>query len=347
MIAKSFNRQLWIILLILSIATPSNSFAEDTKDTVEDSSSGIEHDDTFDYMLKNYKNQYYRQDQGPGAKRKDNNPNKAPDRYVYETPTVKALSHLFWAVNMYKVEDDEAIDEFMRINECNIYRTYNPDEVEWKKIRDATRNFLVENKNDFPTRFEFMLPLKLGDYIESKKSMKLQKEYEINNLRRFELVASDYRAAKKACVKDHNILKGYPRAIILEFSRPFNLTYFPVDRTQALDYIKEKITFMKKKYPPKVHTKKFSYKLRDAYLVIKVKIFTFGKFLGRGNLEINTVQMMGVLEGYEIYEDVGKEKLMYTQNYVARRKKGKLNDRLKSQYEIIIKRSKDRGILHP
>ena len=104
---------------------------------------------------------------------------------------------------------------------------------------------------------------------------------------------------------------------------------------------------MKKKYPPKVHTKKFSYKLRNAYLLIKVKIFTYGKMLGVNFQELKTVQMMGVLEGYEIYEDVGKEKLMFTQNYVARRKKGKLNDRLKEQYDIITKRSKDRGILHP
>lgn len=347
MIAKSFNRQLWIILFILSIATPSNSFAEDTKDMVENSSSEIERDDTFDFMLKSYKNKYFRQDQGPGAKSRSNNPNKAPDRYVYETPTVKALSHLFWAVNMYKVEDDEAIDEFMRINECDIYRNFNADEVEWKNVRNATRDFLIENKSDFPTRFEFMLPLKLGDYNEEKKSIMIQKAFKIKTLRRFELLASDYKAAKKPCVKDHNLAKGYPRAIILEFSRPFNLTSFPIEKTRALDYIKGKITLMKNKYPPKVHTKKFSYKLRDAYLLIKVKIFTYGKMLGINLQELRTVQMMGVLEGYEIYEDVGKEKLMFTQNYVARRKKGKLNDRLKSQYEIIIKRSKDRGILHP
>ena len=347
MIAKSFNKQLWIILFILSIAPLSNSFAEDSKDTGEASSSEIERDDTFDYMLKGYKNKYLRQDQGPGAKSKNNNPNKAPDRYVYETPTVKALSHLFWAVNMYKVEDDEAVDEFMRINECDIYRNFNADEVEWKSVRNATRDFLIENKSDFPTRFEFMLPLKLGDYNEEKKSIMIQNEFKIKNLRRFELLASDYRLASKPCVKDHNLAKGYPRALILEFSRPFNLTSFPIERTKALEYIKSKIALMKKKYPPKVHTKKFSLKLRNAYLLIKIKIFTYGKMLGTNFQELRTVQMMGVLEGYEIYEDVGKEKLMFTQNYVARRKKGKLNDRLKGQYEIITKRSKNRGILHP
>lgn len=299
----------------------------------------------FDSMLKGYTDKLLKHDEGPGAKKKETNPNKAPSRYIYETPTVKALSHLFWAVNMYKIEDDEAVDEFMRVNECEIYKNFQSDELEWKEIRDATREFLRENKEDFPTRFEFVMPLKLKDYIEKREAFEIQDFYKISSLRRFELIASDYRYALP-CQRDHMIVKGYPRAMVLEFSRPFNLIYVPVPQQKALDYIRRKLDFMKKSYDPRAHSKKLVYELRTAYLVIKVKIFTYGKMLGVNNYELPTVQMMGVLEGYEIYEDVNKERLFYAQNYVTNRSKGKLNVRLKPQYEFLRKKSIEKGILH-
>ncbi len=336
MIAKISKIGLYIIFLTIFYIPSHNAYAS------------IEDDGSFDYILETYnEGEYFNQDQGPGAKRKVKGGDKAPDMYIYETPTVKALSHLFWAVNMYNVEDDEAIDEFMRINECEMYRNFSSDELEWGKIRKATGDFLVENKGDFPTRFEFLLPLKLGDYNKEKGVMEIQEEYKIKNSRRFELVASDYREANVPCVKGHNIAVGYPRAIILEFSRPFNLTSFPVEKEKATKYIKSKLDLMKSKYDPRAHSKKLALKLRNAYLLIKVKIFTYGKILKSTTIEGRSVQMIGVLEGYEIYEDQGRENLFYAQNYVTSRKRGKLNNRLKPQYEILRKRAAENGVLHP
>tara|TARA_R110001592_G_scaffold16881_8_gene71533 strand:- start:3852 stop:4862 length:1011 start_codon:yes stop_codon:yes gene_type:complete len=303
--------------------------------------------ESFDYMLKNYSDKLRRFDDGPGAKRKSNNPDKTPSRYIYETPTVKALSHLYWAVNMYKVEDDEAVDEFMRINECDIYKNFHSDEVEWQDIRNATRDFLIENKEDFPTRFEFVMPLQLGDYNEKRGAFEIQKGFQINSLRRFELFASDLRTAEaRACSRDHLIASGYPRVIVLEFSRPFNLVYIPTKQDLALSYIKRKLDFMKNNYDPRGHSKDLMYKLRKAYLVIKVKIFTYGKFLGLNYYKLPMVQMMGVLEGYEVYEDANKEHLFYAQNYVTNQKKGKLDERLTPQYEFLRKKSSNKGMLH-
>ncbi|MGN7438518.1 MAG: DUF4852 domain-containing protein [Alcanivorax sp.] len=300
----------------------------------------------YDYLLKGYNDSYYDYDEGPGASKLNDDPNKAPSRYIYETPTVKALSHLYWGINLYKTEDDDAVDEFMRINECEIYKSFSSDELEWKEIRDATREFLRENKEDFPTRFEFVMPLKLGDYIEKRGAFEIQDEYKIHSLRRFELVASDYRLAGP-CTRDHFIPRGYPRAMVLEFSRPFNLVYVPVAKQNALEYIKRRLDYMKTTYEPRAHSKALMFNLRTAYLVIKVKIFTYGKSLGLNNMELPMHQMMGVLEGYEIYEDLNRENLFYAQNYVTNQSKGRLDVRLKPQYEILRKKSKEgKGILH-
>ena len=298
--------------------------------------------ESVDYLLRNYTDQYRRSSRNSGATKKATE-GEAPNRYIYETPTVKALSYLFWAVGLYNLEDDEAVDEFMRINECDIYKNFYSDEIEWQAIREATRSFLGENKADFPTRFEFVMPLKLGDYDEKRKAFEIQDEYKIRSLRRFELYATDYK--KPPCIKDHDIRKGYPRSIILEFSRPFMLTHVPLEQQDALSYIKRKLTILKTNYNDRYQTKDRMYLLRDAYLVIKVKIFTYGKMLGANLRKVQTVQMMGVLEGYEIYEDIGKKNAFFAQNYVTSRSKGKLDQRLKAQYKLLRAKHDAGGIL--
>lgn len=298
-----------------------------------------------DFMLENYKEEYLDYDKGPGASKLNDDPNKTPSRYVYELPSTAALGHLYWAVNMYKLEDDTAVDEFMRLNECEIYKNFFSDEVEWADIRDATREFLRENKEDFPTRFEFVLPLMLLDYDEKRKAFEIRDKFKINSLRRFELFASDARRLR-ACTRDHMLHEGYPRGIVLEFSRPFTLTHVPISEVKAYDYIKRKLEYMKNNYPERSHTKKRMYDLRTAFLILKVKIFTYGRFLGLNHYDIPLVQMMGVLEGYEIYEDRSKENIFYSQNYVTSQSKGKLDVILKPQYETLRKKTAGEGILH-
>ena len=298
--------------------------------------------DSMDYLLENYTDKYQKSDNTSNATRKVTG-SETPNRYIYETPTVKALSYLFWAVGLYKLEDGNAVDEFMRVNECEMYKNFYSDEIEWKEIKEATRSFLRDNRTDFPTRFEFIMPLKLGDYDEKRKAFEIQDSYKIKSLRRFELYATDYK--KPPCIKEHDVGKGYPRSIILEFSRPFMLTHVPLKQSEALNYIKRKLTVLKTSYNERFQTKERMYFLRDAYLVINVKVFTYGKMLGTNLRKIQTVQMMGVLEGYEIYEDIGKKNMFFAQNYVTTRSKGKLDQRLNAQYKLLRAQHEADGIL--
>lgn len=297
-----------------------------------------------DYLLKNYTDKYHlsSDDDGLSAIRALE-ANSMPNRYVYETATVRALSHLFWAVSLYDFKDDFAIDEFMRINECSIYKNFRPDELEWRKIRNATRSFLKNNNADFPTRFEFIIPLKLGDYDETNQSFLLQDDYKIHSLRRFEFYATDYKGA--ICSQDHNPMRGYPRTLVLEFSRPFSLSYIPTKKKTAFEYIKRKSSYMRT-LDYRLQTQRKMYNIRDVYLALKVKVFAHGDFLGLTDRKVPSVQMMGVLEGYEVYEDRGKENLFFRQSYVSNEQKEDLKETLKGQYELLRAKHDADGILY-
>jgi len=230
-------------------------------------------------ILNGYEDKYYNHDEGPGATHTSED-GRSGSKYIYETPTVAALSHLFWAVNLYKTSNDWAVDEFLKLNECELYQVYGADDFEWKSIRDASRAFIRQNHKDFPTRFAFIIPLKLGDYIEEEGAFEVQEDFEIVSLRRFEVFAKDYR--KKGCTYEYNPLSGFPRALVLEFSRPFTLVSVPVSKKVATDYIRRKSRLLRKYHDGRSMTKSVVFDARDAYLLLKVKVFTHGKFLGPG-----------------------------------------------------------------
>jgi|GEM_PF-1127915 len=298
----------------------------------------------YDALLENYTDKYIQSDNENNAT-KSSKGYGASKRYMYEEATVKNLSHLYWAVNLYKFEDDKAIDEFMRLNECEIYKNYSTDELEWSEIRNASRDFLRDNKRDFPTRFEFTIPLKLEDYEKKRQAFQIQDEFKIDSLRRFEVYAIDFHQ-HRPCTEDHKIDKGYPRVLVLEFSRPFSLTYVPMSQDMATDYTRRKMEPVNIRYAGSRRTRARILTYRDAYVILKVKIFTHGKFLAKTGYDANSVQMMGVLEGFEIYEDKNKERLLYEQNYVTSQGKGKLDEHLKAQYELLRRKHKGGGLFH-
>ena len=298
----------------------------------------------LELLLDGYEEKYYNHDEGPGVAIKKNDAGDARNDYIYEVPTVAALSYLFWAVNLYNLSNNWAIDHFMQINECELYRTYGSDELEWSEIRDATRVFIRENSGDFPTRFEFIIPIKLEDYDTRKKAFKIQKEYEIVSLRRFEVLAKDYKGP--GCTYEMHPSHTLPRSLVLEFSRPFTLTHIPMSEDVANEFIKKKALLLKRHYKGGQVSRDRMYNLRDAYLLLKVKIFTHGKLLGVLSYDVQSVQMLSILEGFEIYEDSGGENLFYEQNYTTSKTNSKRSTLLNEQYKALRERSELGGILH-
>lgn len=297
-------------------------------------------------LLEGYADVYLNYYEGAGAEKIGKRTDKIEsDVYLYELPTVKALSHMYWGLGVYSTDDNEAVDEFMRINECDMYRKFIGDEFEWGGIRDAAKNFIKNNKSEFPTRFEFIIPLKLRDYSARFVAFGVQKDYQIKSFRKFELFATD--PFRKPCVKDQTLESGYPRIIVLELSRPLTIIRVPMSEKIANEYTRQKNIEFKKKYKKLAYrTKKAMYGMRDAYLYLRVKIFAHGGLLGRSRTSrLTAIRMMGILEGYEVYADRRKETLFYSQIFVRSKKKGKLNVKLGDQYKILEELSRNGGVL--
>jgi hypothetical protein len=264
----------------------------------------------------------------------ENEPNEAyieedkESRYVYEEPSMEKFSQLYWTLNLLQLENDTHIDNFMMINECDIYKNYYQHEFEWKKVREATREYIKKNKKNFPLRFQFVQPLRLGAYNIEKQEFDIVEDYRINGTRLFEVVGLE--PTEDVCDSNKPI-EGYPRAIAVELSRPFSLTHLPMPMAEANDYISKKLELFRAIGKLR-ETQENVYQARDAYLVMKVKIF-----VAQGETRTQEGFMLpntlAVLERVDIYSDPDLKELMYTENFRKRKKKSEMEQNMKKDFE--------------
>lgn len=227
--------------------------------------------------------------------------------YIYENATMEKISQLYWALGKLDTNNNQHIDGYLALNECDIFKKYNKNEFEWNKIREAARQFLAQSKAGFPMRFAIVQPVYLGKYNFEKQAFSILKEYQINGIRRFEILASNYK--KDDCTNAANS-DDYPEGLIAELSRPIILESLKMDEAAAQVFTEEKELEYKdiRKNTHKSHL------FRDAYVVLKIKFFASQGF-SKAQPGKYWPTFLAVLEGFEIYADRNMTKLLYEENY--------------------------------
>lgn len=228
---------------------------------------------------------------------------KTTDEYV--EPNFHNLSKLMWALNVMDLSDNEAIDNFLKINECDLFLRFYHNDMEWDKIRNATREYINKNVRSFPVKFEIIVPIYLDRYNAERQYFSLTEESKMTNLRRLDV---NMNARERVC-EDAVELKGYSRNLILNFARPFTLTRIPVKRQLAELYIEEaRANF--ENLPPRVRMIQYE---RVAYLRAKVRVSSFREFISGIRGDVKAV-VFAQLDGIEIYADLDRQKPLYRED---------------------------------
>ncbi len=248
------------------------------------------------------------------------------EKLIYESPTRKKFSRLYWALGILDPTVDDNIDNFLMINECELYKSNFFNELQWKGIREAGRKFLTDKRKDFSMRYEIVQPLYLGEYDTKLKSFHVLPEYQIKDMSRMEVFPEDY--TETVCLDDGSgrvtQVPGYPIGIIAEFNRPLGIVSIPVEEQLARLYIEDKMQIFKK-LDPRKQTQENIYSFRDAYLFMNIKFISYKKsVVTPSNYEM--AEIMTVLEGFEVYADKEKQMLLWAQDF--KKKKQKREDKL-------------------
>jgi hypothetical protein len=222
----------------------------------------------------------------------------------YQLTTIHNLSNLYWELGMEDLKDDESIERYIFINDCDLYLKYFHNEFEWNKIKTATRKYLAKNMALFPTHFEIMLPLAIGKYDQERGEFDIEPESRLNNIKKMD-VAPNFGVP---ICRTMDEFKNYPRNIILVLIRPFTLKSFPASPELADLYINSTAA----EYSRLSVAEGFGKYQRMAFLRLKVHIIQYLEtvlFHTRWRAVV-----VGQLEGYEIYADHEKFKLLYAQD---------------------------------
>lgn len=233
----------------------------------------------------------------------------------YAIPTFKNLSKLYWALAMFDLADDKAVDNFLLINECEMYTKYYGSDFELESLRAATKESIVKNMASYPVKFEVVIPIGIDRYDMGTERFKLDIRTGFLGAKRLEMVVNEI--SRPVCGKTRaasSPIPGYPKNFILSLSRPFTLTEIPVKPELAQLYIEEARKFSKKI----TETQNYSKYGRIAFLRLKVTMNQFKGYTPYQNTEM-MADIFGTIDSFEIYGNREKTFLLYSQKDMAKK----------------------------
>lgn len=251
------------------------------------------------------------------GKRRSSKQQESSEEKPYVAGNVINFSRLYWSLGKFELDDASAVDYFIRINDCNLYKRYFYDEFEWKRIQEATKNYIKTNLTNFPTRFEIVRPIEFDRYNVADEYFELNEEYIADEVKRIDFFSRDIRYDDSDCA-DYNMYEVYPVDIMLELTRPFTLKYVPVERDLARLYLDE----IERRFEDSNFTYKKQHYKRSAYMKLKVEISQYkGTKIAPLSEGGSKAIVFGRINGVEVYADSTLEKPLYYENMVQKRKR--------------------------
>lgn len=234
-------------------------------------------------------------------------------------PYVKAnhqnFSRLYWALGKFEIQDDQAIDEFIKINDCGFFEQYYFDDFEWDRVREATRNYIKTNLAEFPTRFEIIRPIELGTYDVEGQYFDILPDFKADEVKQISFYTYQDRLAP--CV-DYELYKRYPFELILSLTRPFTFTEVPVETELAKLYLED----LERQFENlNFKTKEQRYK-RVVYMNIKAQMVRYKttKYASAADGGAKAV-VFGRIDAIEIYSDPALTRPLYFEEMSKKRRR--------------------------
>ncbi len=220
---------------------------------------------------------------------------------TYSQITYESLFKLAWSFDAYSVSDDDALNAYLVVTECNLYNKFFQNEFEWEKIKIATRKFILENKDKAPRYYEYVQPIFMGRYdyslqgfpiVEDAEEFKGQKNFQFAN----------FRAGETSCGSVSISSSKFPGTGVLNISSPLNLSFIRVPLPLAEKYIEWR-----------TNQKNIDDTKRQAYIRYRIRIDAYDGIKGfSGGLE--AFNFRGKLMRLDVFAD--KELLLPLYNQV-------------------------------
>jgi hypothetical protein len=248
----------------------------------------------------------------------DLNEDEFGDGYI--KPSYERLSQLYWALAMLDLEDNEAIDGYLMLHECDLYKQFFSRDFELNELRKVTRESIIHNIASFPTKFEIFMPIGLDRYDIPSKKFRLTDKSKFINAKKLEVS----RNALNRRVCSSSYIPKYPRNFILYFNRPFSFTEIPMEPDVAQDIIDFAEEDQKKERKGKhFEFKDYSPLRRIVFLRLKVSMSQY-KEMERNYSDDVVPVIFATIDAYQVFFDQERTLLIYDYEIETKRRLEKL-----------------------
>lgn len=239
-------------------------------------------------------------------------PESEEDKYV--RGTVSNLSKLYWKLGALDTSNKVAVDNFLRINECDIYSSFYTDDFQWSEVRAAATKMIKEEIESFPNKFQFTFPIDLGRYDMKRQGFPLVSGTRIRDLRRVQITGNSM--SSKVC-GESGVIPFYPKNIIMILNRPLTFDFLQLDEHVAQAFI------VRRKYDEadmNARDSQLNYN-RIAFIQLRVSISHFQGIQSAGgatNEELAVVY--GKIDTINVFEDRAHTRLLKNIPLVKRKR---------------------------
>lgn len=230
-----------------------------------------------------------------------------PDDDTYVSPTFKNLSKLYWKLGIIELNDYNAIDKYMMIHECQIYRDFYRSDIDWAHIREIARNQLAKDIGTFPTKFRYVMPMEVGRYdtTEGVFHFKNKTGASISQFHGKNRIDLNQNSIYEDVCDWQGRIPQYPRNINVVLSFPISLPHLEVDADRAAEYLRLKNTQ--------------NYGVRDVYLKLDMTLKRYQDFIANAGGGTSRYVIFGDLDAIGVYADKQLTWPLYEKSYKRKR----------------------------
>lgn len=230
----------------------------------------------------------------------DNAPAQQKQLPVFEDATFENFAALYWDLGLLDESNNEHIDHYAMVTECDIYQKYRPNELEWEEIREAIKIKIQQEIKDIPEGLVFDRVIHLSEYDPESSTFQLAKRSVAENINQLEIVSDAFG----------NYLCGeitesphYPKAILADLSVPFSFTEIQV----TPEFGENLVNMSSQKLANQPENSNATIEdFRKIYIQMFVRIYA----LADEQDTYGRVRVKTILEGYNVYADPDKTEIL-------------------------------------
>lgn len=218
----------------------------------------------------------------------------------YIPASYQSLSQATWRFNMHDISNDDAIDEYIKLSNCDLYDDYFDHDFLWQRIREGMRREIRYYAGSFPDRFQMVGGIELGRYDFKTSSFLVPENYQLNKAGFLEIPATDAFEGKCSLSGLSTIFPPYIR---LAADNPFSLLQIPVPPHEARPLIE------------RLGKYKYQNITSDRMAVMRVRVRLTGIREYNPSTIHPRVIFKGQLDDIAIFEDPAMTKLIWQKSF--------------------------------